>query len=288
MFIKYVLKTCIHNDFDAGSNWAIPAHRGSSSQQDGHTVTELATHTTLQPANQKRPAPASPQPLASHSQGAGIGRVQGLRCNFLGLMILVSIAVQASRREAGAAGDETRTTSTKTLHLHFVHKRGIGVKRLVKECTAQLGARLAGSRTSTESTTPSTALGTRRSTAPAPTRNGSLHLNRPCGRREATTSRLFHGKGNSEQIGFKTLALTKLLIAISALEGPYYYKGLSPLQPSSAKDYQFTRSRRMAKTRFVVTLPPPGKGTPPIQPFRPNAWVQRVLTLGPCNRKSSN
>ena len=148
MFIKYVLKTCIHNDFDAGSNWAIPAHRGSSSQQDGHTVTELATHTTLQPANQKRPAPASPQPLASHSQGAGIGRVQGLRCNFLGLMILVSIAVQASRREAGAAGDETRTTSTKTLHLHFVHKRGIGVKRLVKECTAQLGARLAGSRTS--------------------------------------------------------------------------------------------------------------------------------------------
>ena len=67
VFINYVLKTCIHNDFDAGSNWAIPAHRGSSSQQDGHTVTELATHTTFQPANQKRPAPASPQPLASHS-----------------------------------------------------------------------------------------------------------------------------------------------------------------------------------------------------------------------------
>ena len=34
------------------------------------------------------------------------------------------------------------------------------------------------------------------------------------------------------------------------------------MQPSSAKDYQFTRSRHMAKTRFVVTLPPPEKGTP--------------------------
>ena len=48
------------------------------------------------------------------------------------------------------------------------------------------------------------------------------------------------------------------------------------------------RSRHAAKAHFVVTLPPPGKGTPPIQPFRQNAWVQGVLTPGPCNCKSSN
>ena len=55
----------------------------------------------------------------THIQGAGIGRVQGLRCNFSGLMILASTAVQASRREA-------HVTKTK-LRVSFVFVDGVRV-----------------------------------------------------------------------------------------------------------------------------------------------------------------